>query len=281
MANLSIVTSHFNRKKILYKSLEAYSLSANISECEFIIVDDCSDKENCIDDIKETFPLLNTKLIKIDQEDKTWILPTVPFNIGLKLATSEKTLMINPESFPMGDIIADAIENLKENEYRVYGCYSVSKANTYRILRKEISKESIEDIRSILPLKTDIYLLFDGQNAWYQHSVYRPKKYCFCLAIFKRDFERIGYLNDNLANGKGFGDDDLVLAAIQNNMQIVQIDNPFVLHLNHYNDYDAYLGEQIAKHNAEIFGKRQSGIITTTNKYQNIYKKYVWDRVGI
>jgi hypothetical protein len=275
MKKISIVISHFNRKKILYKTLQAYSLSENISDCEFIIVDDCSDVMNDISNIKDTFPLLDIKLIKIEKEDKTWILPTVPFNLGVKLATTDRILMTNPECLPMGDVVKDALCTLRKNTYQVYGCYSVNRDFTDMILKLEMSNESIEILRKILPLTTDTYLIKDGENAWYQHSKYRPLKYCFCVAIYKKDYEKIGGLNDVYAQGKGFGDDDFVLSAKQNDVEIIEKDEPFVLHLNHYKFSTDYLATKEAKKNESIYEKRKLGEIFTCNDYKEFYDKYL------
>lgn len=276
MKNLSIIIAHFNRKKILYKTLQAYSISENINDCEFVIVDDCSNIENNIKDIKKHFPSLNIKFIQIKPADKTWILPTVPFNLGVKAASHEKCIITNPECLPMGDVIKDAIETLKENTYQVYGCYSVNKAITYSILKTDITYLQLKDIRNRLPLTTEIILLQDGQNAWYQHSVHRPYKYCFCLGIYKNIYEKIGGLNDIYAKGRGFGDNDLVLAAIENKLKIIEKDEPFVLHLNHYDSIQQnYLNTNEAKRNLKIYNRRMEGEKITCDTYEKFYKKYL------
>ena len=100
---ISIVTSYFNRKKLLINTLKSIK-QTEFKNFEFIIVDDASNNDNKIDDLVYDFPFI--KLIRIEPEDKWYINPCIPFNIGFKNITGDIVIIQNPECFHTSDIIS-------------------------------------------------------------------------------------------------------------------------------------------------------------------------------
>jgi glycosyltransferase involved in cell wall biosynthesis len=72
---ISIVTSYFNRKKLLINTLKSISKTKH-TDFEFIIVDDASSEENRLEDLIEEFPFI--KLVRIEPEDKWYCNYTKP-----------------------------------------------------------------------------------------------------------------------------------------------------------------------------------------------------------
>lgn len=271
---LSVIIPYINCKEILYHSLSSYSKSKNINNCEFIIIDDCNDEKNKIHEIKKDFPKLNIRLIEIEASDKDWNSNTFCLNLGIKLSIYDIIVIANPESFPIGDVLTDIIDNIKENQYLVYGCYSVNEIITKKILATNVNQKT--DIISMLPLNTEVKLLKEGTNAWYQHSHHRSVKYPFFAAIYKKDIERIGGFNDIYAAGIGYSDNELVYKIEHSGIVIIQKDDPFVLNLYNYQKNYEYssLITDLAKRNQSLFDRTKSGINHICNKYDSLYEKY-------
>ena len=54
---ISIVTAYYNRKKLFIKTLESFEKS-KYKNFEVVVVDDCSDEDERLEDLVEKFPFL-------------------------------------------------------------------------------------------------------------------------------------------------------------------------------------------------------------------------------
>jgi len=220
---ISIVTAYYNRRQLLINTLKSISKTSH-DDFEVIVVDDGSTEENKIGDLPNEFPFL--KVIRVEPEDKWYINPCVPFNRGFKEASGEIVILQNPECFHTSDIISYVKTNLVEEDYFVFGCYSLSEEKTNQIT------ESIENALNITLNNRTVG--YDGDDGWYNHSIYRPKAYHFTSAIFKSKLDQLGGFDERYALGYGY-DDDEFLHRLRNICQVKMIDNPVVLHQHHYN----------------------------------------------
>jgi glycosyltransferase involved in cell wall biosynthesis len=129
---ISIVTAYHNRKKIFVKTLESFEKS-NFIDFEGIAVDDCSHDDERLEDLVERFPFL--KIIRLEKKDKWYVNPCVPFNIGFKHALGDKIIIQNPECLHSDDILNFVNDNLTDNNYFSFGCYSLSEIQTSAVLQ--------------------------------------------------------------------------------------------------------------------------------------------------
>lgn len=69
MEKVSIILPYYNRKKYLITTLDSFQLLySDITNLEIVIVDDCSNEENRIEDIIDTYNL-DIKYIRIDENN--------------------------------------------------------------------------------------------------------------------------------------------------------------------------------------------------------------------
>jgi glycosyltransferase involved in cell wall biosynthesis len=211
---ISIVSAYVNRKDLLIKTLDSLQ-NSEIKDYEFIVVDDVSVDEHRIEDLCEIYP--NLKVIRIEPEDKWWVNPCIPFNIGFKECKGDVVIIQNPECKHIGDVMKKASE-VTDNEYFSFACYSLDKENTY-------DKEEFQLL--------NVGASMDGQLSWYNHSIYRPKGYHFCSAITKKNLDELGGFDSRYAEGIAYDDDELLHRIIKKDIQVKIIDYPFVAHQWH------------------------------------------------
>lgn len=230
---ISIVTAYHNRKDLLINTLNSIKFQGYKCDLEIIIVDDASNDENRLGDVVKQFPELNINLIEVNKEDKWWINPCVPFNMGFKQVTGDVVIIQNPECFHMGNVIGLVEKHIKENYYMVFGCYSINKEETARINTLDINPDIYSNaLKIISPIKNRI--AFDAKHsAWYQHSRYRPELLHFCSAITKKDLDELGGFDERFANGVAKDDREFILRIKRKKMQVLMVDDPFVLHQSH------------------------------------------------
>ena len=62
-------------------------------------------------------------VLDLPQENKWYVNPCVPYNIGFKSASGEVIIIQNPECLHIGDIIAHVDEHLGDDNYISYAAY--------------------------------------------------------------------------------------------------------------------------------------------------------------
>ena len=232
--NISIVMAYFNRKELLYntmKSIEHYWPQGDHNE--IIVVDDASDDGNDIAELKDVFNL-DIKIISIKREEKIWINPCIPFNIGFSKAKNDIIIIQNPECIHHGNIIKYTLNNIKENTYLNYACYSIDKRSTERISYVDSnSQDFMRSVSEIVYPLVDSRVPYNGTNGWYNHSVHKPHQLHFCSAIMRKDLYDLGGFDERYANGLGYDDNEFLERIRKKQMMIESIDDSFVIHQYH------------------------------------------------
>jgi hypothetical protein len=216
---------------------------------EIIAVDDGSIDSERIDDFPNLIDL-DIKVIRIEPKDKTWVNPCVPFNIGFNHVNTDIIIIQNPECIHFGDVIGYTLDNIKENVYLNFGCYSIDKNYTDKINKMNLNNNSIGKL--LFPLRKN-GVLADGTTGWYNHSKYRPHKLHFCSSIMRKDLMEIGGFDERYKDGIGYDDNDFLRRIERKGMEIKMIDNPFVIHQYHGNTN--YSNKELVKKNYDLYVK--------------------------
>lgn len=216
---ISIVSAYRNRKKIFKNTLLSISKSKN-KNFEFIAVDDASNDDERIEDLCNEFDFL--KVVRIDPSEKWYTNPCIPFNIGFKNTTGEIVMLQNPECYHVGDLLSYIGDKLTDDTYLSFGCHSLDELNTIKLLNNE--PFTIENRSAQI----------NGDNAWYNHSIYRPTGYHFASAIHKKNLNELNGFDERYALGVEY-DDNEFLFRVKKFLNVSLIDEPFVLHQYHGN----------------------------------------------
>jgi GT2 family glycosyltransferase len=229
----SLVTAYYNRRELLLNTLYTISNSIHVNDLEVIIVDDASNDANRIDDVESLFNF-SIKVIRINQNDKWWKNPCIPFNIGFNSASGENIIIQNPECLHVGDIIDIVNKKLKKNTYINFGCYSVNNHITNKIskirLNNSICTASLLNILEPFNNKSTIN---DGEVGWYNHSKHKPSNLHFCSAIRNDDLRSLGGFDERYSQGIAYDDNEFLLRIKRKGIEIIPTDDPFVVHQYH------------------------------------------------
>jgi len=269
---ISIVTAYHNRKKLFLNTLESIKKS-NYKDFEVIVVDDCSSDEHRLEDIVKDYPFL--KLIRLEKEDKWYVNPCVPYNIGFKHAKGDIIIIQNPECYHHHDILSYVEKNLKNSDYFSFSCYSLD----------QVSTDNIENT-----LNTDFIInkaiSYDGESGWYNHSLYRPVGYHFCSAIHKDQLEDLGGFDERYAHGIAFDDNEILFRIKKKGLNFKIIDEITALHQWHYssNNYQNVNASALIEKNRRLLydvtmkqetwaANKKEDVLSKIPKVMNFY----WD----
>jgi len=245
---ISIISAYYNRKPLLEKTLVSINESM-FKDFEFIVVDDGSDAEHEIGDLMNSYSFLT--VIKIKKEDKKHTNPSIPFNIGIGIASGDIIVLQNPECYHLDDILTYVNDNLKENEYYSFSTYSINKEQTNRVLSTHnLTRNRVKEI--ISPIIPQVFHDFNHPG-WYNHSIYRPKAYHFCAAIHKSNMHKLNGFDERYGNGIGYDDDEFLNRVMKLGLGVRIIDDKTVVHLFHEQAYQYVNSSELIDKNKRLF----------------------------
>lgn len=123
MTKVSIVMAYYNRLDQIQITLDSINKSSMKNDVEVIIVDDASDDGHLLKLLIYKYNF-GVKLIAINKEDKKWLNPCIPYNIGFQHATGDIIIVQNPEICHIGDVIKYVCENINNEKYMVFSVYA-------------------------------------------------------------------------------------------------------------------------------------------------------------
>ena len=125
---------------------------------------------------------------------------------------------------------------ITDKDYYAFGCFSLSKESTY---------SGLQPINNIGASK-------DGQDAWYNHSIFRPVAYHFCAAITTNNIIKLNGFDERFSYGIGYEDNYFLDQVKLFGLNIKIIDNPFVCHQWHY-DFETQNKDSLVRKNRELY----------------------------
>ena len=287
---ISIVMAYYNRKQQTIKTLKGFEkMYAGNYNFEVVIVDDNSNDENRLEeDIKQfSFPI---NLIVISAEEKgDRINPCIAYNKGFAEATGEIIIIQNPECYHVGDILKHTLENLDEQDYFSYSCFT---ANSPEISQEMIKSENVfELIKKQEFLDKNVTDKSTLMN-WYNHPTDtahggRNTAYHFCNTIYKSKLDLIGGFDKRFADGYCFDDDELLLAVKYNlklDIKIIKPEKCFVIHQYHTRNVSSCCNKEEDNHsikskwlkNKQLFEKIKNNHLRNDFVYPKLLFLY-WD----
>jgi GT2 family glycosyltransferase len=217
---ISIVMAYYNRISLLRFTLKTFLLS-NASDYEIIIVDDFSDSAHDPNLLKDEFPTLPIRIIKMsDLGEKTWCNPCIPYNVGFRASVGDKIIIQNPECCHLGDVISYTSENLTDENYLSYHCYACKESDL-----DILHNGGIID----MPNEKDEWFW----SGWYNHKEYRPASFHFTTAITRNNLKKLNGFDERFAHGIGYDDNEFIIRVKRLGLKIDYVEDPMVVHQFH------------------------------------------------
>jgi len=228
--------AYYNRRNLLYNTLMQFQNLYQDYDYEVIIVDDASDEEHKIKYFEEQFP--NTRVIEITKKEKNDLGcrgPGAVYNKGFAEAVGEIIIIQNPECYHVGNILGHAIENLQEQDYFSYSCFS---PNNNELTAELLNSNNVYALLNDKDFKDRNNFNSTDCLNWYNHPTDRGRQtaYHFCSAIYKSKLDLINGFDERFSDGYCF-DDDAFILSIKHNLKlkitIPAPDDGFVIHQYH------------------------------------------------
>lgn len=267
--NISIVMAYYNKREQLLFTLKTIndSLYKNV---EIIIVNDASDKDQEIDDIKDIYGL-NIKIINILKEEKTWVNPCIAYNMGFKEATGDIILIQNPEVCHIGDCLTFVNEHLKKGDWLSFNCYGLDNIHENKYI-DSLYSNSDNKLQKIFEYVNNKEFKIGGNTVfnnypggWLNHYNNFFVAYHYMAAIYKEDLisKMDGGFCEEYKNGTCKDDNDFIKYLIHNSFvfKIPEFNyrNPFCIHQYHEKT-NALNNLKLFEINDEIYKRRMKMI---------------------
>lgn len=223
---ISIVTAYYNRKDLFYRTLKSITKS-KFKDIELIAVDDGSSSEQRIEDLTKEFPFM--KIIRIEKENKWYVNPCIPFNIGLREAKGDIIVLQNPECLHVHDVLVYLSENINDSNYISLSAYGLSPLLTNQ-LPQYCENDTLIDFFHTLPQQPYVGGMSLG---WYNHSKFRPVNFHFCSAMSRNSMSKLNGFDERYAKGIGYDDDEIIIRIRRLGLKLIIEDNISVIHQYH------------------------------------------------
>lgn len=224
---ISIVTAYYNRRQLFYETLKSIS-KTEFNNFEVIAVDDCSDLNERINDLQNEFSFL--KVIRLEPENKWYVNPCIPFNIGIRNATGDVIILQNPECLHVHDILTYISNNINNSNYISISAYALNEEITKNL--PNLLKDNFINYFKQLPQQPTGGSPIMG---WYNHSKYRPVHFHFCSALTKENILKLGGFDERYAFGISYDDNELIERIKRLGLKMIIADDVSVIHQWHIN----------------------------------------------
>lgn len=245
--------AYYNRLPQLKYTLKTFEKSS-FKDFEIVIVDDYSTAAHSIDTLPKEFPSLNFKIIKMQDLNakKSYVGPSIPYNIGFKESSGDKIIIQNPECCHIGDVILYTEQNLNDDNYLSFHCWAGGKRET-------------EILHNQGYLDTTV-----SQGRWYNHVIHRPASYHFTTAITRKNLVELNGFDERYAQGFNFDDDELIERIKKKGLEIKFVEDPWVIHQYHGKGFNNPLNPISTQDNSILHKANLANLSVRASNKENI-----------
>jgi GT2 family glycosyltransferase len=213
---ITIVILHWNREVQLAKTLKSFAQS-ECKDFNILIVDNNSDK-----DVRPSVSSFEIRVVKLrDQRYSSYIAAhNYGFNYAIREMKPDIIIMQHSEMYHQGDVISYA-SRVTDDSYISFACYSLGQGEEPETVK--INNRS---------------MTFNGDSAWYNHPVYRPRFTNFCSAITVNNLKKLNGFDERFCLGTWYEDDYFLDQIRWLGLKVELVTDPFVFHQWHENKWN-------------------------------------------
>jgi GT2 family glycosyltransferase len=224
---ISLIVAYYNRKDLFIETLKSIARTA-CKDYEVIAVDDMSDNEERIEDLREQFPFLRVYRMK----KKICGNSCMAYNLGIAKAQGDIIILQNPECLHVHDVFSYMENHVDNTNYVTAAVYSIDKKIQHILPLIEFS-EGFEDYIKSLPQR-----FVEDYVGWYNHSIHRPCYFHFCAGISRSNITKLGGFDERFADGIAFEDAEFVYRVGCMGLNKIIVDDLLVIHQWHPTVFD-------------------------------------------
>lgn len=189
-----------NRPEQLKNTLQALRHSFQSGD-QIVIVDDASGPNLSARTALNGFDL-PVVLVEITPEQKNWINPGVPYNIGFSKATADAVVIMNTECIPINGAVERLRTQVNDRNYVVMPCYASTQAEFNHLCTVRNQSDVMFAYHKVVyPFK---------QDQWYHHPAHCPTWYHFTTCLTLKNLRTLGGFNEAFATGYCFEDNEFL-----------------------------------------------------------------------
>jgi hypothetical protein len=239
----SVILPHFERPKLLHKTLLAYN-QIKRDDFEVIVVDDFSQAWR-LPEIPESldFPI---KLIRLLGE-KDGTNPSLPLQIGAWHAEGEFYVLSSPEVTPLHDFFqkVDQPSGLSCGKYFLLNVFAITgelfnsiPGRAIQTILQDLDSTQSKELRLQLEVRLGEGLGLKGfawaneYGSWYQHPIHKPSDLHFLSVICAKDFWKLGGFDTRFRSGGGFEDLEF-RDRCRATLRLIRLDELSAIHFDH------------------------------------------------
>lgn len=241
---LSIVMTYHNRLEQLDNTLRSIYAQED-PDLELIVVDDASDSGMQARIVLDDWDVPVT-LIEVSRDEKHWVNPSVPYNMGFARVTGDVVVIQNAETLHVGPVLHQIRQGITSNNYMVASCY----ASTEEEFKQFKHAACVDHV--VRPCKDD---------HWYHHPRHFPKWYHFCSAMTVGNLRKLGGFNEAFAAGYCFEDNEFLLRIRKKlRLAIKPLQGAYVIHQWHAKNPAMYGGCDLWERNRNLYAKIEESL---------------------
>jgi glycosyltransferase involved in cell wall biosynthesis len=250
---ISIVMAYYNRLPQLTFTLKTFQ-SSKYKDIEIVIVDDYSSSQHLLDRLQSEFPLLNLKIIKMQDQNsvKTYVGPSIPYNVGFRQSSGNIIIIQNPECCHVGDVISYVDQHCNDESYLSFHCWASGK-------------------RDLGVLHAQGYLdTTTSSGRWYNHQKHRPASYHFTTAITRKNLIDLNGFDEQYSAGFAYDDDEFIERIKKKKLKIKFVSEPWTIHQYHGKSFNHLMNPAIIQDNAIFHKENMKNLSVRAKNKQNI-----------
>lgn len=215
---ISILMAYHKRPIHIKNTLESYKIHYDPQNIEVVLIEDTPNDKGT-----EVLSVLEQSGIpfvyrSVDRSDRQYKNPGVLYNLAAEVASNDVLHLTNPENLHVGPILNHCQDYIKNDNYIVYGCRTLSTC-------LDSARSTIDGI--------DQLTNWGEASGWYQHSKIYNRLLHFASVIHKDLYFKIEGFDPAYDYGVGYEDNDFIQKLFVSGTSILAFDDPYAAHQAH------------------------------------------------
>jgi len=239
MSKVSIVLPYFNRKNLLYNTLESFSKFYRDENIEVVIVDDGSSEDQRLEQMVKKYPF-DINLIRIEGNND--VNPCYVYNVGVRHSVGDIIVLSSPETFHTSNMfkVTNNFKELNDKTYLLLSVFCLTDP-TLKLIMEDMNVDFDTKLNHIEGCRNAFYLNLgchgypfnNDYGSWYLHSIYRKSGLNFFSVLSRNLYNKISGFDERFRKGTGCDDEEFRVRVFEEVDDIFYYDESVAIHVDH------------------------------------------------